>query len=91
MLIEDIISTVVGLILIVVVLGVGLGLLSIQRRVTRTRYFRSLDAARQRVKELLDSIDEELTREPQRIRELYEVKAQRIEPVGLVYLWPVTG
>ena len=26
-----------------------------------------------------------------RIRALYEVKAQRIEPVGLVYLWPVTG
>jgi len=55
-LIEEIISTVVGLILIVVVLGVGLGLLSVQRRVTRTRYFRNLDAARQRVKELLDSI-----------------------------------
>ena len=26
-----------------------------------------------------------------RIEALYEVKAQRIEPVGLVYLWPVTG
>ena len=58
MLIEEIISTVVVLVLIVVVLGVGLGLLSIQRRVTRTRYYRNLDAARQRVKELLDSIYE---------------------------------
>ena len=58
MLIEEIISTVVGLILIVVVLGVGLGFLSIQRRVTRTRYFRNLDASRQQVKELLDSIYE---------------------------------
>ncbi len=29
--------------------------------------------------------------EPERIRALYEVKAQRIEPVGLVYLWPVSG
>jgi HEAT repeat protein len=57
-LIEEIISTVVALILIVVVLGVGLGFLSIQRRVTRTRYFRNLDAARQHVKELLDSIYE---------------------------------
>ena len=28
---------------------------------------------------------------PDRIRELYDVKATRIEPVGLVYLWPVTG
>ncbi len=34
---------------------------------------------------------EELQTEPDRIRELYEVKARRIEPVGLVYLWPVTG
>ena len=25
------------------------------------------------------------------IEEAYEVVAQRIEPVGLVYLWPVTG
>ena len=33
----------------------------------------------------------ELASEPERIRELYHVKAQRIEPVGLVYLWPVTG
>ena len=29
--------------------------------------------------------------EPERIREIYQVKAKRIEPVGLVYLWPVTG
>jgi len=32
-----------------------------------------------------------LQTEPDRIRELYKVKARRIEPVGLVYLWPVTG
>ena len=34
---------------------------------------------------------DELEREPERIRAAYEVKATRIEPVGLVYLWPVTG
>ena len=28
---------------------------------------------------------------PQRIREFYEVRAQRVEPVGLVYLWPETN
>jgi hypothetical protein len=33
----------------------------------------------------------DLEREPQRIREFYQVKAQRIEPVGLVYLWPETN
>lgn len=29
--------------------------------------------------------------EPQRIREFCEVRAQRVEPVGLVYLWPETN
>ena len=32
-----------------------------------------------------------LREEPERIQGVYAVKAQRIEPVGLVYLWPVSG
>ena len=36
-------------------------------------------------------IERELRTEPDRIRALYSVQAERIEPVGLVYLWPVTG
>jgi ERCC4-related helicase len=39
----------------------------------------------------LPKVDGELEREPRRIREFYEVKSARIEPVGLVYLWPSTG
>ncbi|MCC7178691.1 MAG: helicase [Acidobacteria bacterium] len=39
----------------------------------------------------LDSLEQELTTEPERIRKGYEVRATRFEPVGLVYLWPVTG
>jgi superfamily II DNA or RNA helicase len=39
----------------------------------------------------LESLSKELETEPSRIRELYQVKARRIEPVGIVYLWPVTG
>jgi superfamily II DNA or RNA helicase len=39
----------------------------------------------------LEQFDRDLEREPQRIREFYEVRAQRIEPVGLVYLWPETN
>jgi superfamily II DNA or RNA helicase len=35
--------------------------------------------------------DRELLTEPARIREFYEVRAKRIEPVGLVYLWPETN
>jgi hypothetical protein len=39
----------------------------------------------------LSQFDHDLEREPQRIREFYEVRVQRIEPVGLVYLWPETN
>lgn len=39
----------------------------------------------------LDQFDHDLRTEPDRIREFYEVKAQRVEPVGLVYLWPETN
>jgi hypothetical protein len=38
----------------------------------------------------LSDLATELKTEPDRIRNLYEVRAQRIEPVGLIYLWPVT-
>ena len=39
----------------------------------------------------LELLKDELKTEPDRIRELYDVKATRIEPVGLVYLWPTSG
>jgi superfamily II DNA or RNA helicase len=39
----------------------------------------------------LEALKGEIQTEPERIRALYDVKAQRIEPVGLVYLWPITG
>jgi SNF2 family DNA or RNA helicase len=39
----------------------------------------------------LRNVDGDIEREPQRIREFYEVRSSRIEPVGLVYLWPVSG
>ena len=39
----------------------------------------------------LGELHRERETEPERIRALYEVKARRVEPIGLVYLWPVTG
>ena len=39
----------------------------------------------------LDQFDRDLATEPDRIREFYEVRARRVEPVGLVYLWPETN
>jgi superfamily II DNA/RNA helicase len=52
---------------------------------------RQLESNQRHWDKRLHAIDQELASEPERIRALYEVKAQRIEPVGLVYLWPVTG
>jgi SNF2 family DNA or RNA helicase len=39
----------------------------------------------------LGEVRRERESEPERIHALYEVKARRIEPIGLVYLWPVTN
>ena len=39
----------------------------------------------------LRALEDEIRDEPTRIRAGYEVQATRVEPVGLVYLWPVSG
>jgi hypothetical protein len=52
---------------------------------------RQLQSNQRHWEKRLVAIDNELTSEPERIRSAYEIKASRIEPVGLVYLWPVTG
>lgn len=41
-------------------------------------------------KRLLELRDERES-EPKRVEERYEIRATRIEPVGIVYLWPVQG
>ena len=52
---------------------------------------RQLEANRRHWENRLTAIDGELKTEPARIREQYQIKASRIEPVGLVYLWPISG
>ena len=52
---------------------------------------RQLQSNRRHWDKRLVAIDRELETEPERIRAVYEVKAWRVEPIGLVYLWPVTG
>lgn len=39
----------------------------------------------------LADIEDELDQEPRRIDETYTVQATRVDPIGLVYLWPRTG
>ena len=52
---------------------------------------RQLEADKRHWQRRLDQFNRDLEREPARIREFYEVRAQRVEPVGLVYLWPETN
>jgi hypothetical protein len=52
---------------------------------------REREADRRHWDNRLTRIERELRDEPARLRNSYEVRAHRLEPVGLVYLWPVSG
>jgi superfamily II DNA or RNA helicase len=52
---------------------------------------RQLEADMRSWERRLEQFDRDLTTEPDRVAGFYEVRAQRIEPVGLVYLWPDTN
>ncbi len=61
--------------------------------------FLDLDTAERRQREAdrrawarrLEAIELELETEPRRIADTYKVRAVRVDPIGLVYLWPRTG
>ena len=50
-----------------------------------------LEANKRSWRHRLAQFERDLKREPERIRDFYRVRATRVEPVGLVYLWPETG
>lgn len=52
---------------------------------------RQLEAERKHMRTRAGAIQDEMEREPERIRNAYVVKARRLEPVGVVYLWPVSS
>ena len=52
---------------------------------------RQLEANMKSWERRLEQFDRELESEPQRLLDFYAVQAQRVEPVGLVYLWPDTN
>ena len=56
-----------------------------------TDELRQLKADQEHWKKRLTDIEKELLSEPMRIEQHYDVKVWRVEPVGLAYLWPVTG
>jgi SNF2 family DNA or RNA helicase len=51
---------------------------------------RQLAADRRYWNQRLAALETEIVAEPERIRQTYQVKARRVEPIGLVYLWPVS-
>lgn len=52
---------------------------------------RQLEADSRHWEKRLKALAEELQTEPTRIEASYQVRAVRVEPVGLVYLWSVSG
>jgi superfamily II DNA or RNA helicase len=52
---------------------------------------RQLDADIKSWRLRLDQFEKDPKHEPTRIRDFYVVRATRVEPVGLVYLWPETN
>ena len=51
---------------------------------------KQLDEDMQHMEQRIKSIDRELETEPDQLRDLYRVVLRRLEPVGLIYLWPET-
>src|ERR1700730_12599138 len=52
---------------------------------------RERDADRRHWEGRLTRLEQELRKAPKRLRDSYEVRAHRLEPIGLVYLWPASG
>ncbi len=52
---------------------------------------RQLDANIRSWRTRIEQFERDLSEEPDRIKRFYEVRARRVEPVGLVYLWPETN
>ncbi|MBI4783074.1 MAG: helicase [Oscillatoriophycideae cyanobacterium NC_groundwater_1537_Pr4_S-0.65um_50_18] len=50
-----------------------------------------LEADRRHWERRLQALEVELVSEPARIEAIYQVKATRVEPVGIVYLHPISG
>jgi SNF2 family DNA or RNA helicase len=55
------------------------------------REWRQLASDQKHWQRRLESIETELASEPKRIEASYRVVTHRLEPAGLVYLWPISG
>lgn len=60
------------------------------QRVSNDEELRQLNADRRHWDNRLEKLESKLETEPTRISDIYSIRAQRIEPVGIVYLWPAS-
>ena len=63
--------------------------LDLQKLTTQER--KQLAADQKHWQRRLETIEAELSSEPKRIQDSYRVITHRLEPAGLVYLWPISG
>ncbi len=63
--------------------------LDLQKLTTQER--KQLAADQKHWQRRLETIETELSSEPKRIQDSYRVITHRLEPAGLVYLWPISG
>lgn len=68
-----------------------LDLASEEGRQQRERELRQFEADRRSWDDKLLRLQADLVAEPRTVREGYEVRARRLEPIGLIYLWPATN
>jgi hypothetical protein len=55
------------------------------------REMRQFEADRRSWDAKLARLEKDLAAEPRKVRESYEVKARRLEPLAFIYLWPATN
>jgi ERCC4-related helicase len=52
---------------------------------------RQIESDRRHWQVRVAELETEILSEPERIQQTYQIKAERIEPVGMVYLWPISS
>ncbi len=62
-----------------------------QPRLFDSQMAREIEAWKRTWKRRIDEFDREIESAPRRVEQLYRVRTRRVEPVGIVYLWPDTN
>ena len=52
---------------------------------------KQLESNRRYWQHWLENVENDIANEPERIKNFYMTTSYRIEPLGIAYLWPITG